>query len=157
MRYSIDTSALLDGWHRYYRPKVFPGLWENLEALVADGKLRASEEVYLELQRKDDAAFAWAKKHRGMFVKHDAAILSVVSAVLKDHRALIRANGNRSGADPFVIALAKTHGCVVITGERLSDSPKKPRIPNVCQALGIQWTNVIGVCEREGWTFVPSR
>jgi hypothetical protein len=25
VRYSIDTSAILDGWRRYYPPDVFPG------------------------------------------------------------------------------------------------------------------------------------
>lgn len=42
MRYSIDTSAILDGWRRHYPPDVFPGLWTRMEGLIVAGHLRAS-------------------------------------------------------------------------------------------------------------------
>ncbi len=65
MKYSIDTSAILDGWNRYYPPDVFPGLWRRLEGLIGDGHLKATEEVRMELERKDDEAFSWACSQSG--------------------------------------------------------------------------------------------
>ncbi len=54
MTYSIDTSAILDGYKRYYPPEVFPKLWDNLESIIRAGKLKAIELVCREIERKDD-------------------------------------------------------------------------------------------------------
>ena len=59
--YSIDTSAILDAWIRWYPPDLFPRLWENIELLIKEKRLIASEEVLVELEKKDDAVFKWAK------------------------------------------------------------------------------------------------
>jgi hypothetical protein len=45
VKYSIDTSAILDGSVRYYPPEVFPALWARIERLIEAGALRATEEV----------------------------------------------------------------------------------------------------------------
>ena len=39
MKYSIDTSSILDAWTRYYPPDVMPGLWKQLEELIDNGQL----------------------------------------------------------------------------------------------------------------------
>ena len=57
MRYSIDTSAILEAWRRQYPPDVIPALWDGLDSLIRSGDLRATEEVLHELERKDDEVF----------------------------------------------------------------------------------------------------
>ena len=42
--YSIDSSALIYGWRRAYRPKNFGFVWEHLNSLVVGSRLRASIE-----------------------------------------------------------------------------------------------------------------
>ncbi|MCK5602211.1 DUF4411 family protein, partial [Candidatus Pacearchaeota archaeon] len=74
MKYCIDTSAILDGWVRYYPPDVVPGLWEKLENLISNGQLIATEEVLYELEKKKDDVYKWAKKHEKMFVPIDEKI-----------------------------------------------------------------------------------
>jgi Domain of unknown function (DUF4411) len=49
--YSADSSALIHGWRRIYRPKNFGVVWEQLAALIEEGRLKASIEVYNDLQR----------------------------------------------------------------------------------------------------------
>jgi Domain of unknown function (DUF4411) len=56
VRYSVDTSALLDGWRRYYPPDVIPGLWSGLDALIVDGSLRATEAVVTGERRRTKSA-----------------------------------------------------------------------------------------------------
>jgi hypothetical protein len=57
----------------------------------------------------------------------------------------------RSGADPFVIALAATSNpCMVVVTE---ESPGKTRIPDVCLAGNIQYCGLADMIEREEWTF----
>jgi hypothetical protein len=49
--YSADSSALIHGWRRIYRPKNFGVVWEQLAALIEEGRLKASIEVYNDLRR----------------------------------------------------------------------------------------------------------
>jgi hypothetical protein len=62
--YCIDTSAILDGWKRYYPPDVFPSLWTNLEVLIASAELIAPDEVLHELAGNDEV-LRWAKARMG--------------------------------------------------------------------------------------------
>ncbi len=153
MRYSIDTSAILDGWNRYYPPDVFPGLWRRLEALIFDGALRATEEVQVELERKDDEVLAWANRQESLFVALDAAIQDSVRVILSDHPKLLDTRKNRSAADPFVIGLAQLHECSVVTGEGKTGSLSRPNIPDVCEAMGLHCLSLLELIRAEGWAF----
>jgi hypothetical protein len=151
--YSIDTSSILDGWRRYYPPDVFPGLWDNLELLVQDGQLRATDEVRVELERKDDEVLAWAIKQSGLFIELDEEIQASVSQILAQFPKLLDTRSNRSGADPFVVALAKINGASVITGERATNSLDRPNIPDVCAALGIRSLSILELIREKTWRF----
>ena len=65
MKCSVDTGAILDGWRRYYPPDVFPDVWTGIEELIEKGELRATEEVLVELEKRGDDIFAWAKERKG--------------------------------------------------------------------------------------------
>lgn len=44
--------------------------------------------------------------------------------------------------------------CAVLTGEKLSNSPKKrPHIPDVCNAMGVRWINMVQLFRDQGWVF----
>jgi hypothetical protein len=88
--YSIDTSALLDGWIRYYPPDVFPALWARIDELITNGKLRATEEVLFELEKKADEVYKWAKSKSGFFVPIEDDIQIAVAAILKKYERLVR-------------------------------------------------------------------
>lgn len=153
MKYSVDTSALLDGWVRYYPPDVFPGVWGRLEELVRRGHLRATEEVLVELEKKQDEVFAWARRQSEMFIAIDEPIQPHVRVILRDFPKLLDTRTNRSGCDPFVIALARQNGWTVVTGERRTGRPDRPNIPDVCEALGLPCFSLLELIRREGWTF----
>lgn len=153
MKYSIDTSALMDGWQRYYPHDVWPGLWTKLDSLIESGHLFAAEEVLHELKKKDDALHKWAKDRRKMFRGINGAIQPVVTEILRDHQNLIHANRGRSGADPWVIALAKVEGGKVVTGERKSNSLNKPKMPDVCEAIGVPCMSLVDLCREQKWVF----
>jgi hypothetical protein len=152
MRYSFDTSALLDGWVRYYPRDVFPDVWTGFEELIDLGDLRATDEVLVELSRRDDEVHAWAKERKDqLFVPIDAAIQEKVTEILTDHERLLRARG--SGADPFVIALAMNEKATVVTAERKSGSLGKPKIPDVCEVLAVPCIDLLGLFRQLGWRF----
>jgi hypothetical protein len=150
--YSIDSSALIHGWRRIYRPKNFGFVWERFDALMEEGRLRASIEVYNELEKKDDELFRWCKDRKeNMFVEIDEDTQNHVTRIMRNHPRLVDTVKGRSGADPFVIALAATTNpsMVVVTEEFAG----KTRIPDVCLAERIDCCRLPDLIEREDWKF----
>lgn len=150
--YSIDTSALLDAWIRWYPPDLFPKLWLNIEALINEQRLFASEEVLVELEKKDDEIYKWAKKQK-IFYPLTTEIQSIATQILTKFPRLVDSRRERSQADPFVIALAKHKNCKVITGEKNFGTDDRPRIPIVCKEFGVEWINIVQLIRTEGWRF----
>jgi hypothetical protein len=150
--YSIDSSALIHGWRRVYRPKNFGFVWVRIDGLIAEGRLRASIEVYREMERKDDELFAWCKERREtLFVEIDDACQHQVSRIMGLYPRLVDTVKGRSGGDPFVIALAASAQppMTVVTEE----SPGRQRIPDVCMAERIPHIGLPDLIERENWQF----
>lgn len=151
--YCLDTSALLDGWTRYYPPDVFPGIWRRIDDLVDDSRLIAPEEVRVELARKDDDVYAWAGERDDLFVPVDEPIQIELVGILESFPRLVNTQRNRSMADPWVVALARVRKTTVLTGEVRSGKLERPRIPDVCDQLDIPCLNFLELLRREEWTF----
>ncbi len=89
MSYSVDTSALLNWWVRYYPPDVFPSLQMQMETLADDGQFLSIDEVQRELQKKDDALHRWTLHHPNMVVAMDAAIQTQARDAINGYPSLI--------------------------------------------------------------------
>jgi len=150
MIFCVDTSAWLDGWARDYPPDVFPSLWEKLAERVADGVLKCSEEVYVELQKKDDGLHDWLKARKEVLVPIDEEIQGIVSELLKLYPRLVDTYRNRSQADPFVIATAERLQAVVVTGESHAENWTFQKFPT-CARRGISAASPFSKCS-ESWS-----
>lgn len=154
MRYSLDTSAILNGWWEHYPPGVFPTVWRRLHYLGLRGDLIVTEEVLNELERLDEGAYKWVKDQPTMVVPVDGKIQPVVSSILAANRKLVDTQKNRHHADPFVIALASLENGTVVSGEVRSANPmKNPRIPDICDSLGIPHIKLVELLRQQGWSF----
>lgn len=153
--YSMDTSGWMDGWTRYYPPDVFPSLWERLAELVSDGLIKSSEEVYVEIEAKDDGLHDWLKtRKKDLLVPIDADVQETVAGLLADHPRLVDTLKGRSQADPFVIATAELLNGTVVTGEKPSYNLARPRIPDVCRARGkVRCISFLDMMKELGWKF----
>lgn len=140
MSYCIDSSAWLDGWTRDYPQEVFPSLWEKLAEAVDEGLLRCSEEVYVEIKKKDDGLHDCLKARKRVLVPIDEEIQATVMELLAEYPRLVDTHRNRSQADPFVIATAERLGpdTAVVTGEKPRGKLDKPKIPDVCEVRGVR-------------------
>ena len=150
MPYSIDSSGILDAF-RYYPPDVFPTIWKQMDHAAENGLIFAADEIYKELERKDDSAFRWLKRHKVMIVSLDEDVQRRVIQILGSHQRLVDTRKNRSGGDPFVIGLALSRGLTVVTGEKPSGVIAKPNIPDVCSVLGLSCLSVLELFRKEGW------
>lgn len=153
MIYSLDTSAILDGWVRYYPPDVFPGLWEKIDLLITQKTLIATEEVLVEFEKKEDAAHDWFNQRKQMFIPLDERVQEAVAEILVKYERLVDTSKGRSMCDPFVIALAQIENCTVVTAEKRTGNLNKPRIPDVCAELGIETISLVELGRKQGWTF----
>lgn len=107
MKYSVDTSGLLDGW-RHYPPDIFPTLWTRIEDLIASGDAWATDEVLRELKKKEgDKVYQWCVGQDDLFLPLDTKLQKAVSYILNAHPKLVESGGKRSAADPFVIGVAR--------------------------------------------------
>lgn len=151
--YSFDTSSLLNGRRDLLPPGTFPTLWERVEAMVASGEVRCVDLVLEELAAREDQVHQWARTQRELFVPLSQDVQLAVREVLKEHQRILGIGSGRSGADPFVIALAMARGGVVVTEETPSRNLTKPKIPDVCTALGVPQMNLLGFVQKQGWVF----
>jgi hypothetical protein len=152
--YSADTSALIDGLQRYYPEEHFPALWIRVDELISDGRLYISEEVWEEVQKKDAVAKAWCEPRKdSLIVPTDPAVAQEVQRVLIGHERLVMNLKGRNRADPFVIAVASLRGAIVVTGEGSDGTASRPKIPYVCQEMGIECVRLLDVIRFEGWSF----
>lgn len=153
MIFCLDTSAWLDGWVRDYPEEVFPSLWEKLAERIEGGQVRCSEEVYVELEKKDDGIHDWLKKHKQAVVPINEEIQKIVTELLKEHPRLVDTFRQRSQADPFVIATAEALGAVVVTGEKPRGKLDIPKIPDVCEQRRIPCISFLQMLRELGWKF----
>jgi Domain of unknown function (DUF4411) len=116
------------------------------------GDLKASLLVLAELAQQDDELHGWAKAQVGMFVDLDEEQQQEVREILAANPGIVRQREDRINADPFVIALARCQGMVVVSEER-SRNPNSPKIPNVCAGRGVRCVNLLGMMADLGWTF----
>jgi Domain of unknown function (DUF4411) len=86
-----------------------------------------------------------------MFVEIDDHTQTHLTRIMKAHPRLVDTVKGRSGADPFVIALAATADplMVVVSEETFG----KTKIPDVCAAEKIECINLADMIEREEWNF----
>lgn len=154
--YCIDTSALIHGWQRDYPPDTFPRLWMDLSELANKGDLIAPDEVLLELERGGDDLHDWAEEQSsGLFLSLDEPVQQVVAEIVNRWPTFIpRESRDGVWADPYVVGLAKTRGATVVTGEvAVGPGAKRLKIPNVCAALAVPHTTLLGLIRNEKWRY----
>lgn len=121
--------------------------------MITTGNIRCIDEVLNELAKREDAVHGWAKSQPDLFLPLASDVQRAAREVLQAHPKLVGTGGGRNSADPFVIALARAHGGVVVTEETQSGNINKPRIPDVCNAMGVPWLNLVRFVQQQAWTF----
>jgi hypothetical protein len=127
------VGSSIDWLERYYPPAAFPAIVTKVDELIDDGRLFLTEEVWFEVQAKDEAAKDWCTPRKDkLIVPTDEAVAIEVRSILETHKRLVMNLKNRNRADPFVIAVAKLKRAIVVTGEN-GGNENRPKIPYVCE------------------------
>ncbi len=128
-----------------------------MDEAIRNGKIFAIEEVLRELQRKDDDVYKWVKEREEMIVSIDDEIQGHLVDIMSKYGRLVDSRKNRSGGDPWVIALAQAHGLPLLQRRRRQERWRS-RIYRMCaervecHVLGISkcFVNRVGVGRKGG-------
>lgn len=153
MKYSFDANALIGPWRRTYPIDVFPPFWDHIDEMMQRGEITIVAEVFHELEMGGDDLYQWVSQRSIAVVEMDAPIQQSTRDILSKFPRLINARKQRSMADPFVIAHAKLIGGTVVSEEPKSGNPNQPRIPDVCDALGIPCITPLQYIRARGLVF----
>jgi hypothetical protein len=155
--YVFDTSSLIVLFTHFYQNR-FPSLWERFDTLITSQKIVSVREVYNEITKHhtENRLVQWVKDHRELFMEPSVEEMDFVRNIfaINHFQQLIRKKELLSGkpvADPFVIAKARVNYGLVVTQEPFKENAAK--IPNVCKHFSIQYTDLEGFMEMEGWAF----
>lgn len=154
-RYSLDTSSLVTAWWRHYPPDVFEPVWTHVDGLIRSGVVRASKEVFAELERQDDDLFQWCKEREDtLFIDLIEELQDAVIALQARYPKLVATGRNK--ADPFVIALAtlSSPALIIVTEEgQQSGSDNRPNIPFICRKENLISRPFIALLRETGFRF----
>lgn len=146
MKRLLDANVFIEAKNRYYGFDICPGFWGWMDT-VFQGGVGTVDKVWAELLGKGDELSDWAKGR-----KSSAAILAVddkaTQSVFQDIANHVATGQYKpaaiaqflSGADPWLIAKAKTTGATVVTHEVLAkQAKKKVPIPNICEEFDVSY------------------
>ena len=148
---------LINIYEKYisYPIEVFPSTWDSVGDIAKIGEVISPREVLREIEVRDDQLYTWARRHI-TFQKLDSEQQTIVRDIMSKYSALVDLSKPTPDADPFVIALAKSKNCIVITQENyvnLGGPKSKPKIPNVCEAYKVKWIRILDLFKEKGWQF----
>lgn len=151
MKYSVDTSSLIESWYRRYPIDIFPSFWHKMSDVIQKKIIVAQQLVIEEIEQKDDDLHQWIKNHNALQVPFDEEVQKIVGKLLEGYPRLVGRH-QAFGADVFVIGLAKQHDLTVITEEQ-AGSATKPKIPFVCGLEKIPCITMVEFIREIRWTF----
>ncbi len=99
-------------------------------------------------------SYVWCKHRSELFLPIDDDIQNHVIDIMGSYPKLVDTTKGRSGADPFVIALARMNGSPwTVLSEENPGKQSSPKIPDICNAEGIRCIRLVELIQEEDWIF----
>lgn len=158
MTYLLDANVFIDAFHRYYAFDIAPGFWDSLISLAQTRRVLSIDRVLNELLRTKDELCDWVQESfHGAFQSTDRDdVFSCYGQAMQWVNDQIRYSQESKsrfaeGADGWLVAYARACNCTVVTLESYDHSGgKKVKLPNVCEATGIQYINTFELLQQLG-------
>ncbi len=148
-KYIIDPSSILSQKdNEPHRRTINKTLWKHIDELITQSRIVTCSEIIDEVN--DEELKKWFTGLHGDIVPIDDEIQENVRKVVTSNPQLVDFKQIKSSGDAFLIATAMKYGLTVITEESKKGEKK---IPFVCNNLNVPCTDILGLCELEGWSF----
>ena len=153
--YSLDTSSLIAAFHEWYPIKNFPTLWDKIDELIRNHRLKMSDVVFEEAMR-DAEIMEWCSQRKlGQHLRsisHES-IQEKINEIQSTFPGLVDARRGKSEADPWVIAFAMVIPNSIVVTQESPGSVTKPKIPDVCEHFDVECIKIVDLIKRENWVF----
>jgi len=151
--YLLDANVLITAGSGLFQLDRVPQFWSWLERMGTEGRISVPIEIWEEFKDGQDLLGTWARTRRvgAALILHEEAQPNLVNEVIARGYApdLDDTEIAEVGRDPFLISAAyrAPERRVVVTGEASKPSQRRGRrhVPDVCEDLGIRWTNLVGL------------
>jgi hypothetical protein len=153
--YVVDTNFFIQAHRVSYPLDVAHSFWNKVKQLVEEGKIISVDKVKNEIYKNEDDLKRWCEDNLpNIFFKDTTTVFEQYKQIVnwatsKSDHYLPNARAeflNADEADAFLVsyALADKNNRIIVTYE-ISEPYKKNRIkiPDVCLANDIQYTNTI--------------
>jgi hypothetical protein len=154
VRYVLDANIFIEAKQRYYAFDVCPGFWNALVWHHGRGCVLSIDRIRQELRAMGDELQTWVEgtMPEACFAASDsadciAAYGQAMQWVNNQARFTPEARAEFAQvADGWLVAYARATGAIVVTQEQLRpDSRRRVFIPDVCQALNVQYIDTFGL------------
>jgi hypothetical protein len=137
----IDTCVLVNVRDVY---KNSPKVWDALIGQIECDNLKSVRHVLEELERRWPDIYKRVKPFKKSILMPDsdlyaADVIAEIREIQKHHPGLINPLTGSNPADPFLIAVAKSHLAIVVTDEKSKGPGYKSKIPFVCTNRNVGW------------------
>jgi len=162
-KYILDANVFIEAKNRAYPFDIFPVFWDWLDLEQAKGHIVSIHPIYDELTKGNDELAEWIKsrKDSGWFLKVDDEQTQQCYAKIAEWAVDPLQKFTQpaqeeflSVGDSWLVAKALAMGSIIVTHERFDQNCKRRiLIPNVCQALGIEYITTIDLFRKTGAKF----
>lgn len=147
--YLLDSNAFMEANRLYYGFDIAPGFWTWLASPALADQVGSIEPVKDEITAGTGDLVAWARDQPDAFWLADTAefvaAMTEIAAWVTDPARQYRQEAIDEfldSADYRLIAQAMATGSTVVTREQPApDSKKRAKIPDVCNAFDVAWTD----------------
>jgi len=149
-RYVLDANVFIEAARRYYTFELCPGFWDCLISLHDTGHFGSVDRVKAELRRGKDHLAHWAANavQTTFFASTEgpevvSCFAGLMQWVHRNAQFLDEAKAEfASAADGWLVAYAKVYGLTVVTHEEYAqDVRRRVKIPNLCRAFDVPYTD----------------
>lgn len=159
-KYIIDTCCYMDLDGIHPRPQYACSeservkIWKGIESLGKQDRVYLISHIQDEIERHYPNPLP-DRFHSIPIIKTGLGVLDLtidVVGILATHPSLIKASIRHTidPADPWIIAVARKNGCIVVTNELPRRSTVKSKIPDVCEDLGVKCLRFEAFVQAEG-------
>ena len=162
MIYLLDSNTFIQAKNFHYNPNFCSAYWDWILKMNQNNRLFSISFVYDELIKGNDFLVNWSKTNSSLFVDCEdlttQSELIIISDYVEKNKAEMAVNAFpefMKGADPWLIAKAKSLNATVVTHETFNPQIKKKfLIPNVAKEFDVPCMTPFQMLLKESANFI---
>ena len=159
----LDANIFIEAHRRYYAFDIAPPFWNALINNANNGRLLSIDRIFeKELKRGGDELADWASGsfHQFFASTDEKAVTEAYREIMVWSQGQTQFTGAAKAefadaADSWLVAYALAKDCIVVTHEQFEpEARKRIKIPNACNAFGVDYVDTFQMMRALGVRFL---